>query len=102
MMCEQKQQRAIALQALEEYSARLMGYPNVVGVGLAESEKERKDPGPYLIQVYVSKKLDLSQLSPGEVIPRYLLVRIPDKPGTVLVPTNVEEIGGEVELETDA
>jgi hypothetical protein len=100
MVHRQGQQKAVALQALEEYSDHLMGYPNVVGVGLGENEEEGEDSALYAVKVYVSKKLDSTQLSPDEVIPRHLSVRPPDKPEALLrVPTRVEEIGGEVELE---
>jgi hypothetical protein len=100
-MAKRSQQKAIALQALEEHSESLMDYPNVVGIGLAHEGQGSRDSGGYVVKVYVNKKLSLAQLQPKEVIPSKLAVRLPDNPQEVVwIETRVEEIG-DIQVESN-
>lgn len=61
----------------EQHEIRLMGLPNVVGVGIGEKD------GQPVIKVFVTRKVAEASLNPQEIIPKHL--------GQYLV--DVEEIG---------
>jgi len=55
---------------LSKIYAKLMSYPNVVGVGVGEVFKDGKPTGEIGIVVYVSKKVPKEKLHPKHVLPR--------------------------------
>ena len=55
---------------LSKIYAKLMKYPNVVGVGVGEVFKDGKPTGEIGIVVYVSKKVPKEKLHPKHVLPR--------------------------------
>jgi len=86
---------AIAKRALQKYSALLMSYPNVVGVGLGIIDGRNGKNGNYVVKVYVSKRPAFFRRR----IPSKLAIRLPDKSRRVVrVPTVIEEVG-RLELE---
>jgi len=58
------------------HEADLMRQANVVGVGIGLRQRGGKPTGEPVIVVSVTRKVPLSQLAPGDVIPREL-ERIP-------------------------
>jgi hypothetical protein len=48
------------------FEARLMGLPNVVGVGIGEKG------GQQVIKVFVTAKVSAARLAPGELVPEQL------------------------------
>jgi hypothetical protein len=53
-------------QAKNQHEAELMNLPNVIGVGIGEKNNEP------VIKVFVTQKVDVASLKPGEVIPKRL------------------------------
>lgn len=54
------------------YETTLMHKANVVGVGIGLRQREEKLTDEPVIVVSVTRKVPLSQLTPGDVIPREL------------------------------
>lgn len=48
---------------------RLGGYPNVIGIGIGFTEKGGRLTRDICIQVFVHRKLQVKELTPGELIP---------------------------------
>jgi len=59
------------MQAVKaRFEADLMRKPNVVGVGIGLRQQEGKPTSEPVIVVSVTRKIPLSQLASGDVIPR--------------------------------
>ncbi len=70
MVQDEELERLRAVKAV--YEADLMRKANVVGVGIGLRPREGKLTGEPVIVVSVTHKVPLSQLAPGDVIPREL------------------------------
>lgn len=70
MIQSEELERLRAVKAVHE--ANLMRKANVVGVGIGLCQRGGKPTGEPAIVVSVTHKVPLSQLAPGDVIPREL------------------------------
>ncbi|MFQ6100418.1 MAG: hypothetical protein ACE5OS_04200 [Anaerolineae bacterium] len=70
MIQDEGLERLRAVKAV--YEADLMRKANVVGVGIGLRQREGKPTSEPAIVVSVTQKVPLSQLAPGDVIPRKL------------------------------
>lgn len=70
MVKDEELDRLRAIKAA--YEADLMRKANVVGVGIGLQQRGGKPTGEPAIVVSVIRKVPLSQLAPGDVIPREL------------------------------
>jgi len=59
-------------EALQRYGARLMNWPNVVGVGVGRKTKKMKRTDTAAVVVLVTKKVPEASLQAHELIPRQL------------------------------
>ena len=61
-------------RALTQYAERLERYEGVVGMGIVrlDKESERSRESTDAVAVYVRRKLPKKELSPNEIIPRFL------------------------------
>ena len=71
-MSEETHDAAIKLviDAKRRHRSRLLRYPNVTGIGVAEQETEGARTGTFCLRVYVSRKIALAELAPRDVLPR--------------------------------
>jgi hypothetical protein len=97
------QTKAIAQQALRQYSEQLMAHPNVegLGLGLVADRGGANELKFYTVKIYVKRKPSLLQklfhFAPN--IPTVLSLRPNDNPERIVqVSTEIEEIGN-VQLE---
>ena len=56
----------------ERYKKQLISLPNVVALGLGPKIRDGKPTGETAIKVFVSKKVDRSELEEKDCVPSYL------------------------------
>ena len=59
-------------KAKSEHGARLRAFPNVCGIGVGLRRRSEQLTDLVCLRVYVRRKLPLSALQPGEVLPRFV------------------------------
>jgi hypothetical protein len=89
-------------RALEQYQGQLSSLKNVVGLGIVHGKpvdvSELPADKQYVVAVYVSKKLNLAQLKPNDVVPTTLDLQS-KKSGSVVKTRVIEQ--GEPEFEQE-
>lgn len=93
-----KPSRRQVKRALNSHSEELGQHENVVGMGMVrlDEEAQKSSGSEYAVAVYVRQKVLEEELSPEEVIPQQLEIKV--RGGVIQVPTKVIE-QGEVSLE---
>jgi hypothetical protein len=82
-----------AERAMDTHADALAAYPNVVGVGMIDSDSDDR-PGAdraHAVAVYVTKKKPTTELDADELLPGF--VEIDERGETLKVPVKVVEIG---------
>ncbi len=85
--------RRQAERAIEKYADELSAFPNVVGIGMSETDGDGRPRTERVlaVAVYVTEKKPMSELGASERLPGF--VEVDDKGDTVRVLVKVIEMG---------